>query len=87
MMTLICGTTPDATAPFDKPILGSAAVPQRIPPKAAGSASTVYASSSVPPPVIPQARAPHASGGPVKARVNGVENGHGAPAPRNGEKL
>lgn len=69
------------------PAFGSAVVPGPLPPKTTSPASTVYTSSSAPPVISPisPVRAHNAgAGGPVKARVNGVD-GAAVPAPRGGE--
>jgi hypothetical protein len=60
-------------------------VPAPLPPKAAGPASTIYTSSATPPVIVPGNRVHHAAGGPVKARVNGTENGASVPTPRGGD--
>jgi len=67
------------------PAFGSASVPGPLPAKAAGSASTVYSSSAAPPVIVPGNRVHHSAGGPVKARVNGTENGASVPNPRGGD--
>jgi capsular exopolysaccharide synthesis family protein len=92
------GTPEDAFALLDgpderpAPVFGSAAVPGLTSP-----ASTVYTSSSAHPTapattpnrtegsfVIGPGKSHHAAGGPVKARINGVDNGAAVPAQRGG---